>query len=67
MVLSVPADTPTQTGIVRATDVTTGKQVTGSFLIQQITIGGQTLSVLPQGNTTINGPGQPALLAAACR
>ena len=56
VVLSVPADTSTQSAIVRATDVTTGNQVTGSFVIQQITVGGQTLSVLPQGNTTINGP-----------
>lgn len=56
VVLSVPADTPTQTGVVRATDVTTGNQVTGTFVIQQITIGGQTLSVLPLGTTTITGP-----------
>ena len=56
VVLAVPADTPTQTGIIRATDVTSGNQVNGNFVIQQITVGGQTLSVLPQGNTTITGP-----------
>ena len=56
VVLSVPADTPTQTGIIRATDVTTGSQITGSFQILQVTIGGSVLSVLPTGNTTITGP-----------
>jgi hypothetical protein len=56
VVLSVPADTPTQTGIIRATDLTTGSQITGSFKILQVTIGGAVLSVLPQGNTTITGP-----------
>ena len=56
VVLSVPADTPTQTGIIRATDITTGNQVTGSFPILQMTVGGAVLSVLPLGNTTINGP-----------
>jgi hypothetical protein len=56
VVLSVPADTPTQSGIIRATDITTANQVTGTFVIQQITVGGQTLAVLPQGSTTINGP-----------
>ena len=56
VVLSVPADTPTQTGIIRATDITTGNQVTGSFPILQMTVGGAVLSVLPLGSTTINGP-----------
>ena len=56
VVLNVPANTPTQTGIIRATDVTSGQAVTGTFLIQQITIDGAVLTVLPQGNTTINGP-----------
>ena len=40
VVLSVPANTPTQTGIIRATDVTSGNQITGNFVIQQITVGG---------------------------
>ena len=56
VVVSVPADTPTQTGIIRATDITTGNQVTGSFPILQMTVGGAVLSVLPTGSTTITGP-----------
>ena len=56
VVLSVPANTPTQTGIIRATDVASGNQITGTFVIQQTTIGGQTLAVLPLGTTTITGP-----------
>ena len=56
VVLSVAANTPTQTGIIRATDLTTGNQVTGSFTILQVETGGQVLSVLPQGNVTITGP-----------
>lgn len=56
VILSVPADTPTQVGILRATDVTTGQQITGTFTIQQIATGGAVLSVLPQGTTTITGP-----------
>ena len=55
-ILSVPPDTPTQSGILRATDVTTGQQITGAFLIQQTTIDGAVLSVLPLGTTTITGP-----------
>jgi len=56
VVLSVPPDTPTQTGILRATDVTTGQQITGAFQILQMTIDGAVLSVLPLGTTTITGP-----------
>jgi hypothetical protein len=55
-VISVPANTPTQTGIIRATDLTSGQAVTGTFLLQQITIDGAVLAVLPQGTTTITGP-----------
>ena len=55
-VLNVPPNTPTQSGLIRATDVTSGQAVTGSFLIQQITTNGAVLAVLPQGNTTITGP-----------
>ena len=55
-VLNVPPNTPTQSGIIRATDVTTGQAVTGTFLIQQIATDGAVLAVLPQGNTTITGP-----------
>lgn len=56
VVLAVAANTPTQTGIIRATDLTTGNQVTGNFTILQVETGGQVLSVLPQGNVTITGP-----------
>lgn len=56
VVLSVPADTPTQSGIIRVTDLTSGNQVTGSFTILQVTTGGEVLAVLPLGNTTISGP-----------
>jgi hypothetical protein len=55
-VISVPRDTPTQTGIIRATDVTSGQAVTATFVIQQIATNGTVLAVLPQGNTTITGP-----------
>ncbi len=56
VILSVPADTPTQSGILRATDITTGQQITGAFQILQVTTGGAVLSVLPLGTTTITGP-----------
>jgi hypothetical protein len=55
-VLTVPANTPTQTGIIRATDLTSGQSITGSFLLQQISTDGAVLAVLPVGNTTITGP-----------
>jgi hypothetical protein len=54
--LSIPVNAVTQIGVVRATDVTTGNQVTGQFTIQQVTDGSAVLSVVPSGNTTINGP-----------
>jgi hypothetical protein len=56
VVLAVPADTPTQIGLLRVTDVTSGNQITASFNILQMTVGGEVLSVLPRGNTTITGP-----------
>lgn len=56
VVLNVPANTPTQSGVIRATDLASGQSVTGSFLIQQISTDGAVLAVLPQGNTTITGP-----------
>ena len=55
-VISVPPNTPTQTGIIRVTDVTTGQAVTGTFVVQQIATDGAVLAVLPLGDTTINGP-----------
>jgi len=56
VVLAVPADTPTQTGILRVTDVTSNNQITATFNILEMTVGGEVLSVLPQGTTTITGP-----------
>ncbi|MEP7180884.1 MAG: hypothetical protein ABI886_01710 [Betaproteobacteria bacterium] len=54
--LSIPVNAVTQVGSIRATDVTTGNQVTGQFTIQQVTDGSAVLSVIPSGNTTITGP-----------
>lgn len=54
--LVVNVNAVTQIATIRATDVTTGNQVTGNFTIQQITDGSAVLSVIPTGNTTINGP-----------
>jgi hypothetical protein len=56
VVLSVPPATPTQTGIIRVTDLTTGQQITGNFQILQITVQGEVLAMLPSGTTTITGP-----------
>ena len=55
-ILSVPTDTPTQSGILRITDLASGQQITGAFDILQVTTGGEVLSVLPLGTTTITGP-----------
>ena len=54
--LVVNVNAVTQIATIRATDVTTGNQVTGNFTIQQITDGSAVLSVIPVGNTTITGP-----------
>ena len=54
--LAVNVNAPTQIATIRATDVTSGNQVTGNFLIQQITDGALILSVIPSGTVTINGP-----------
>ncbi len=54
--LVVNVNAPTQIASIRATDVTSGNQVTGQFLIQQVTDGAQILSVIPSGDTTITGP-----------
>ncbi len=52
----VNAGAPTQIASIRATEVASGNQVTGQFLIQQVTDGSQILSVIPSGETTIDGP-----------
>src|SRR5437899_2412725 len=52
----VNVNAPTQIATLRATDVTSGNQVTGNFLIQQVTDGSAILSVIPTGTVTIDGP-----------
>lgn len=58
VIISVPANTPTQIGLLRATEIATGSQVTAQFVIAQVTSGEGVLSVAPSGATTINGPSQ---------
>ena len=54
--LVVNVNAVTQIATIRATDVTTGNQVTGNFTIQQVTDGSAVLSIIPTGNTTVTGP-----------
>jgi hypothetical protein len=54
--LAVNVNAPTQIATIRATELTTGNQVTGNFLVQQVTDGSAVLSVIPTGNVTIKGP-----------
>jgi hypothetical protein len=54
--LQVNVNAPTQIATIRATDITSGNQVTANFLIQQVTDGGTILSVIPTGTVTIDGP-----------
>jgi len=56
VIIAVPANTPTQIALLRATELTTGGQVTGQFVIAQVTDGTGVLSVAPSGTTTITGP-----------
>ncbi len=58
VIISVPANTPTQIALLRATELSTGSQVTGQFVIAQVTSGEGVLSVAPSGTTTIEGPVQ---------
>lgn len=58
VVISVAPNTPTQIGLVRATELSTGSQVTAQFIIAQVTSGEGVLSVAPSGNTVITGPAQ---------
>ena len=58
VIISVPANTPTQIGLLRATELVTGSQVTGQFVIAQVTAGEGVLSVAPSGAVTITGPAQ---------
>jgi hypothetical protein len=54
--IAIPVNAVTQLGVIRATDVTSGNQVTGQFTITQVTDGSAVLSVIPNGTTTITGP-----------
>jgi hypothetical protein len=54
--LQVNVNAPTQIATIRATDTTSGNQVTANFLIEQVTDGGTILSVIPTGTVTIDGP-----------
>ena len=58
VVIAVPTATPTQIGLIRATELATGSQTTFQFVIAQVTAGEGVLSVAPSGNTTITGPAQ---------
>ena len=58
VVIAVPVNTPTQIGLLRATELSTGSQTTFQFVIAQVTAGEGVLSVAPAGNTTISGPAQ---------
>lgn len=58
VVIAVPPNTPTQIGLIRATELATGSQTTFQFVIAQVTGGEGVLSVAPSGNTTITGPAQ---------
>ena len=66
VIIAVPANTPTQIALLRATELTTGSQVTGQFVIAQVTSGEGVLSVAPGGTTTITGP-QTGVCSAGVR
>ena len=66
VIIAVPATTPTQIALLRATELTTGSQVTGQFVIAQVTSGEGVLSVAPGGTTTITGP-QAGICSAGVR
>ena len=56
VVIFVAPNTPTQIGLLRATELATGSQSTFQFVIAQVTGGEGVLSIAPSGTTTINGP-----------
>lgn len=58
VVIAVAPNTPTQIGLLRATELSTGSQVTAQFVIAQVVSGEGVLSVLPSGTTSITGPFQ---------
>ena len=55
VIIQANAGVPTQFVQLRVTDVTSGQQLIGNFLIQQVTDGSKILSVVP-GTVTITGP-----------
>jgi hypothetical protein len=55
VILMADVNAPTQQAQLRATDLTGGQQVTGTFLVQQVTDGSKVLSVVP-ATVTITGP-----------
>lgn len=54
--LAVPANAESQLGVIRATELTSGIQVTGQFTIVQQITGTNIVTTIPNGKTTINGP-----------
>ena len=54
--LVVNVGAPTQVASIRATDVNSGNQVTGQFLIQQVTTAARSSRSFPPGSSTIDGP-----------
>lgn len=54
VILKANVAAPTQYAQLRATDLTSGQQLTGTFLIQQVTDGSKVLSVVP-ATATITG------------
>jgi hypothetical protein len=55
VIIKANVDAPTQPGLLRVTDLTSGQQLTGSFIIQQVTNGATTLTVVP-AEVNITGP-----------
>jgi len=55
VILQANASAPTQFAQLRVTDLTSGQQLTGNFVIQQVTDGATILTVVPD-KVTITGP-----------
>ena len=64
-IVAVPPNTPTQIGLLRATDIASGSQVTAQFVISQNTSGDGVIAVLPTGQVTITGPLQDVCSSGA--
>ena len=59
VIIKANVNTPTQFAQLRVTDLTSGQQLTGNFLIQQLTDGSKILTVIP-AKATITGPSTTA-------